>query len=67
MKLNSNSSQRTNTKNLDIESTDIESRDKLTLIEETLLESVSGGSAEDDGICSGHQFCEVDPPKNSGY
>lgn len=36
---------------------------RITIIEDALLESVSGGNVADDGICIGHQFCEI-PPRN---
>ncbi|MCL1037976.1 hypothetical protein L2750_12530 [Shewanella submarina] len=45
-----------------MESKDAEGRDKLTLIEDVLIESVSGGRAFDGGICDPSQFCEIDPP-----
>ncbi|MEC4724437.1 hypothetical protein HWQ46_02605 [Shewanella sp. D64] len=39
---------------------------RITLIEDALLESVSGGNAVDGGICIGHQFCEVPPHNDRG-
>jgi hypothetical protein len=39
---------------------------RITLIEDALLESVSGGNAAGDGICIGHQFCEVPPHNDRG-
>lgn len=43
----------------------LDKRDKLALIEEALLDSVSGGVC-DEGVCSGHQFCEYEPPREPG-
>ncbi|WP_394388704.1 hypothetical protein [Shewanella woodyi] len=39
---------------------------RVTIIEDALLESVSGGSVADDGICIGHQFCEIPPHNDRG-
>ncbi|MFT5234863.1 MAG: hypothetical protein ACI8SK_000508 [Shewanella sp.] len=38
---------------------------RITLIEDALLDSVSGGNVGEGGICIGHQFCEVVPPYNN--
>ncbi|MCL2915002.1 hypothetical protein L2725_14675 [Shewanella corallii] len=54
------------TNTTDIESKDMETRDKLTLIEDALIESVSGGREGESGLCIPVQFCEVDPPKHPG-
>ncbi|MBV7314953.1 hypothetical protein [Shewanella sp. NIFS-20-20] len=44
---------------------DQEQQDRLTMIEDALLDSVSGGQLADDGICTGHQFCEMPPDRNN--
>ncbi|WP_394201239.1 hypothetical protein [Shewanella waksmanii] len=39
---------------------------RIEIIEEALLDAVSGGASDLDSVamCVGHQFCEADPESN---
>lgn len=48
-------------KNSKVDNVNQSDTDRLTLIEDALLDSVSGGTLDSAPICVGHQFCELPP------